>query len=401
MWTKPGTHFYVGTRDLIAQFDITRNGDGPSALMPTIPSRRHIRKGNGIGMRGTVSAMSAQPTAAEDALGLIAAGTWTRWIGLYDIARSGECTAIWNIQEAAEGVVHSDPPADAGLSFAPNERKTTKGAALPVKGIGGAGINQTAWSPCGRYLVINERQSTGMLVYDVRGANRVLGFLAGRDARTHQRMSCDTFQGLENIGGFEVWAGAMDGTVKVWEGVGNAEGCQWPSWDFSATDGAAGAQGYVSPALGSVSLHYSGSVVATCAGGWMPDKETSANHQTVHQTGQTDAGSAFSPLVPRSGQSMLQPNKASIEGSSLKLWSIGASSSSYGAEIVEETQLAEMPTGEEDELEKHRKRILSTLGITEEEQQPKSRESTVLEAQDDPKSQNHGIHGTTEVHEKQ
>ncbi|KAJ4390065.1 hypothetical protein N0V93_007538 [Gnomoniopsis smithogilvyi] len=366
VWPKPGTHFYVGTRDLIAQFDITRNGDGPSALVPTIPSRRHIRKGNGIGMRGTVSALSTQPTADQEATGLIAAGTWTRWVGLYDIARSGECAAVWNIQEAAEGVVHTDTPTSAGLSSTLTKRTSTKGAVLPIKGIGGAGINQTAWSPCGRYLVVNERQSTGMLVYDVRGANRVLGFLAGRDARTHQRMSCDVFNGLQSVGGFEVWAGAMDGTVKVWEGVGNTEGCQWPSWDFSATDGAAGAQGIASPALGSVGLHYSGSVVATCAGSWTPDADDTSRDWTESGCGETDDRSAVLPLTQCPGQPLSHAPKTKIEKSSLKLWSIGSSSPSHVAEIAGENQLAEMLAGEEEELEKHRARILSTLGITEE-----------------------------------
>lgn len=362
VWPKPGTHFYVGTRDLIAQFDITRNGDGASALMPTIPSRRHIRKGNGIGMRGTVSALSVQPTSDNNGYeGLLAAGTWTRWVGLYDIARSGECAAVWNIQEAAESVVHTDPPSGVGHVSAPTERKSTKGVALPLQGIGGAGINQTAWSPCGRYLLINERQSTGMLVYDVRGANRALGFLAGRDARTHQRMSCDIFPGLENVGGFEVWAGAVDGTVKVWEGVGNTEGCQWPSWDFSAVDGAAGTQGVASPALGSVGLHYSGSVVATCAGGWASDEED-FNGIDEPSDEKYDGYEAST-----TGQSLLRPNKKRIEESALKLWSIGANSSSSGVEAADETQLAYMPTREANELEKHRQRVLSTLGTLEDD----------------------------------
>lgn len=362
VWPKPGTHFYVGTRDLIAQFDITRNGDGASALLPTIPSRRHIRKGNGVGMRGTVSALSVQPTSDDGPTGLLAAGTWTRWVGLYDLARSGECAAIWNIQEAAEGMIHTVPPPYVENISAPTERKSTKGVALPLKGIGGGGITQTAWSPCGRYLLINERQSIGMLVYDVRGANRALGFLAGRDARTHQRMSCDIFPGLENVGGFEVWAGAMDGTVKVWEGVGNTEGCQWPSWDFSAVDGAAGgAQGVVSPALGSVGLHYSGSVVVTCAGGWMSDEDDPDGFNLPENRQYISSGASSTADPP------LRPNKKRIEGSALKLWSIGSSSSSHSVEVADDTQNAEMPLREADELEKHRQRVLSTLGIIEED----------------------------------
>lgn len=362
VWPKPGTHFCAGTRDLIAQFDVTRNGNGPSTLMPTIPSRRHIRKGNGVGMRGTVSALSAQPTADDNATGLIAAGTWTRWVGLYDIARSGECTATWSIEGAAESVVHTAPPTDLGLCPAPTERKSSKGVTLSVKGIGGAGINQTVWSPCGRYLLINERQSTGMLVYDVRGSNKVLGFLAGRDARTHQRMSCDVFQGLDNVGGFEVWAGAMDGTVKVWEGVGNTEGCQWPSWDFSAADGAAGGHGVVSPALGSVGLHYSGSVIATCAGSWTLSKDDESS--TYQQRDESDGPSDGSPCIPShlpAGNTLWRSYKGGMEESCLKLWMIGANGSPADLEAFGEPDQLDMQTGEADEIEKHRQRILSAL----------------------------------------
>ncbi|KAF3767614.1 hypothetical protein M406DRAFT_219593, partial [Cryphonectria parasitica EP155] len=249
-WPHPGTHFYVGTRDLLAEFDITRSGEGPTVRLPTIPSRRHIRKGNGVGMRGTTSALAAQTTSDGAPTGLLAAGTWTRWLGLYDMHRGRECTATWSIKEAA-----------------------TTGA------IGGAGILQTAWSPCGRYLLACERQSTGVLVYDVRITGKLLGVLAGRDACTHQRLSCDVFPGLDNVGGFEVWAGTRDGAVKVWEGVGNTESCQWPSWDFSTADGRPVPQegpgsGPMAPAVGSVGLHHSGSVVATASGCWnMPGEE--------------------------------------------------------------------------------------------------------------------------------
>lgn len=345
VWTHPGTHFLVGTRDLIAQFDITRNGDGPVARMPTIPSRRHIRKGNGIGMRGTVSALSAQTTADDTPTGLIAAGTWTRHIGLYDIARGAECVSTWSIQEAAESVTVNDPPPGSGP--------------LPsaTKGIGGAGISQTAWSPCGRYLLVNERQASGMLVYDVRVTNKLLGCLAGRDALTHQRLSCDVFRGLESVGGFEVWAGTRDGTVKVWEGVGNAEGCQWPSWDFSAADGGAGTEGAVGPALGSVGLHHSGSVVATCSGCWtVPDNEKDDGY--ISSDSERD-----DPDQPTLSTPSLHPGwrhgQRRVEESTLKLWKIGppASNEAPGAAVVSMEEMSE--------IEKYKLRVASALDSIE------------------------------------
>lgn len=354
LWSSPGSHFYVGTRDLIAQFDLAHIGAGPTYVLPTIPSRRHIRKGNGVGMRGTVSALSEQTTEDDAPTGLIAAGTWTRWVGLYDLARSGECTATWSIEQAAEAVVHTQPLADSGQYPLPTEWQSAFGNTHPIQGIAGCGIIQTAWSPCGRYLILNERYSTGMLVYDVRGTNKVLGFLAGRDARTHQRMRCDVFRGVDNVGGFEVWGGSMDGTVKVWEGVGNMEGCQWPSWEFSAADEA---QGFVAPALGSVGLHRSGSVVATCAGSWsVPGEEESRANISEVPTMTSDA--------------VFKPENRRLEGSSLKLWRIGAHDVIDDAETAAPKHLdADTTMGEADEMEQRRQRTLeavSTVETTEE-----------------------------------
>lgn len=355
VWPYPGTQFLVGTRDLIAQFDITRNGDGPVTRIPTIPSRRHIRKGNGIGMRGTVSALSAQTTTDDTPTGLVAAGTWTRRIGLYDIARGGECVSTWSIGEAADNVSVTEPPSGSGPR------------PFPAKGIGGAGINQTSWSPCGRYLVVNERHSSGMLVYDVRVTNKLLGCLAGRDALTHQRLDCDVFRGLESTGGFEVWAGTRDGTVKVWEGVGNAEGCQWPSWDFSAADGRAGAEGAVSPALGSVGLHHSGSVVATCSGCWtIPDDEEDDGYVSAD----TDEDSCdLQSGRPQNMRHAWRSDQRRIEESSLKLWKIGPPVSTNEAPdetlaVGEDTQ-ADVSMEEMSEIEKCKLRVVLALETIE------------------------------------
>lgn len=353
VWPFPGTHFYVGTRDLIADFDITRNGQGPSTLIPTIPSRRHIRKGNGIGMRGTVSALSAQTTADDIPSGLIAAGTWTRWVGLYDVHRSGECTATWSIKETAEGVLLTDPSPNLALPQPEADGTSHRGMSTPVRGIGGAGITQTTWSPCGRYLVLNERQSTGMLVYDVRVTNKMLGFLAGRDALTHQRLSCDVFRGPDSVGGFEVWAGTKDGTVKVWERVGNSEGCQWPSWDFSAVDGRPGGQGSSAPALGSVGLHHSGSVVATCSGCWSMSDDDG------------DESSRDGPVLPTLGRPFLRKK---LEDSSLALWRVGAAAVSNEAGDISESMQVDMPIRDPTEFDEPRFSSASALETTQHSQ---------------------------------
>jgi hypothetical protein len=145
-------------------------------------------KGGGVGMRGIVSALSIQPSSENTEAGMLAAGTWTRWVGLYDMGGMGGTVATWSIGEAADK--------DAG--------------------VGGTGITQTAWSPCGRYLSVVERQ------------------LEGRQAETNQRLGADVF-GADK--GTEIWAGGMDGIVRVWEGVGLSEGAQERSWEWEAHGG--------------------------------------------------------------------------------------------------------------------------------------------------------------------
>lgn len=240
-------------------------------------------------MRGTVSALAAQPYqppqtqsvadgngSSAGGLGLLAAGTWTRSLGLYDLLRSGECVATWSVKGAAQEA-----------------------------GVGGRGVLQTVWSPCGRYLVVNERGSTGLLVYDLRGTHRLLGALEGRDGRTNQRLSCGAFPGSEGTGGFEVWAGTKDGGVVVWEGVGNLDGGVEPSWDWKAHGSAVGA----------TAMHMSGSVVATCSGAWKFVDEDEESSESSDESG--SEASTASRSSPKS--------QIVVEETSLKVWSLGPS----------------------------------------------------------------------------
>jgi telomerase Cajal body protein 1 len=265
IWSSPGTHFVAGSTNRLDLFDVSRPGnDGPLLTLPTIPSRRHISKGGGVGMKGAVSALSASPADA-DGSSIIAAGTWTRWLGLYDFWRSDKTIANWSISGAGEGNVD----------------------------VTGRGIAQTLWSPCGRYLVINERASTGLLVYDIRVTGQLLSVLFGRGGETtQQRLHCDVFAGED--GGFEVWAGSQDGMVHTWTGVGlHSEYGAAPCWSIRAHE---------SP-VGSTVLHQGGSVLATCSGGWEHSALKEDEDHNASQNGE----------VPRT---------TVLEESSLKLWTI-------------------------------------------------------------------------------
>lgn len=207
LWSLPGTHFLTGTDCLISLFDISRSGCGPTTRLPTIPSKRHKMKGGGVGMRGIVSALSLQSSTDESSgSSILAAGTWTRWLGMYDAAGLGGTIATWDISTAADSEA----------------------------GIGGQGVSEVGWSGCGRYLWVAERKSRGVLVYDVRVTGKLVCWLEGREAETNQRLGVSCFEG---DGGMEIWAGGTDGVARVWEGVGTKEGACKRNWEWRAHDG--------------------------------------------------------------------------------------------------------------------------------------------------------------------
>lgn len=199
-----GSHFLTGSDSLICLFDVSRSGkDGPVSWLPTIPSKRKQIVGGGIGMKGIVSAMAVSPTGD----GVLAAGTFTRQVGLYSSNGSGESMGTFSIAKTEAN-----------------------------REIGGKGVTQLVWSPCGRYLYIAERKSDGVLVYDIRVTGQLLGYLRGRKADTNQRMKIDVIPAGAD-GGHEVWAGGNDGFVRGWKNPIYAAGGQDPDWEFQVHDG--------------------------------------------------------------------------------------------------------------------------------------------------------------------
>ncbi|KAK3954475.1 WD40-repeat-containing domain protein [Pseudoneurospora amorphoporcata] len=312
LWSFPGTHFLAGSTNCLALLDVSRPDLGLSdtpvlTIKTTGPSSRHKSGGGVVGMKGTVSALAMQPLGLGDYGGgggnVVAAGTWTRNLGLYDLHRAGACVATWNVSQAAS-----------------------------LAKIGGRGVLQTVWSPCGRYLVVNERESKGLLVYDLRGTHRLLACLNGRDGQTNQRLSSDVFPGTnEEVGGFEVWAGARDGKVVVWEGVGMSEGSVEMSYDFEV-----GARG---SAVGGTAMHMSGSVLATCSGSWkFPDDEddessgSKSESESSSKSDDVESGTSSSESgseedesrTSRQQRGRARPPQAVVEETSLKIWSITA-----------------------------------------------------------------------------
>jgi len=211
-----GNHFFAGSESEISIFDINRNGEGPMSRMKTIPSRRKKIVGGGVGMKGIVSAL------ASSSDGMLAAGTFGRWVGLYGSGGRGGMAGVFEV---------CNNPED-------------------YDGVGeGAGITQLLWSSCARYLCVVERGSDGIGVWDVRSTGKRLSWLRGRKAKTMQRLGAE-------VVGDELWAGGTDGNVRFWEGLGKMEGVLYPTWTFQASPDA----------VSSATMHPSGTVFATCSG---------------------------------------------------------------------------------------------------------------------------------------
>ena len=261
-------HFFAGSDSRLSVFDLNRNGEGPISTRHTTPSRRHHTAAAG-GMKGILS------TLAMSGDGILAAGTFSRWVGLYDGYGRGDTVSAFAVAQQREG------------------EETTEGK----------GVTQVMWSQCGRYLCTVERGSDGIGVLDIRGNSKWLAWLKGRNARTPQRLGVDVMGG-------EVWAGGIDGVVRVWEGLGMTEGVIDPNWEYQA-------HGDV---VSSTVMHQSGCVLATCSGQrhYDPSLEPASQESSSH----TESSGMSSPNS-RSSQSSLGPGSSgAVFDNSLKIWAL-------------------------------------------------------------------------------
>jgi len=222
--TNDGSRFIAGSDSLISTFDLSRPGQGPVASFQTGRKKRNLDHLNpGTTMRGIVSTLAIDPIS-----NVLAAGTFNRNVALYDSGGHGECIGVFSVRGA-----ESD------------------------KSIGGQGITQVLWSPCGRYLYIAERKSYGMIMYDIRKTGQLLGWLTGRQAYSNQRMSVDIMPAGED-GGYKIWAGGIDGSVGIWENPHLQQGPVGSSTKWRAHA--------IGDTVCGVSIHRGGGVVATASG---------------------------------------------------------------------------------------------------------------------------------------
>lgn len=238
--------------------------------MRTTASKRGHDAGAGRGMKGIIS------TLAMSAEGVLAAGTFSRWVGLYDGFGSGGTVAVFPVAGKGQG----------------EEGK-------------GMGITQVLWGSCGRYLCVAERGSDGVGVWDIRGTGKRLAWLKGRKALTQQRL------GVEVVGG-EVWAGGTDGVVRVWEGLGIREGSVDCAWKFQAHGDA----------VSSATLHPTGSVLATCSGQRHWDLPESGDGASSGAESDADSMTSSMSSAVQSSTVTLKERSSLKADNSLNIWSL-------------------------------------------------------------------------------
>lgn len=195
LFAPDGSSFTAGSESLLSTFDLSRPGNEPLLSLKTGPKSSRASWSNpGTSLQGLISALGVDPQ-----YNVLAAGTLSRQVGLYDAAGQGECVGVFSVRGT-----------EADLS------------------ISGGGITQVCWSKCGRYLYIVERKSNGAMIYDIRNTGQLLSWVTNRNATTNQRMKVELAVN-SGTGHQDVWAGGVDGVMRTWEAPHLKEGSAEPA----------------------------------------------------------------------------------------------------------------------------------------------------------------------------
>jgi WD40 repeat protein len=177
MFSPDGEYFVAGADSQLGVFNSHRQG-GP---VETFQYKKYLPFGStdqwGPG-KGIVSSLDI----SKD--GLLAAGTFLRTIGVYEGYGRGDCVTVIGLKDTE---------------------------------LQGKGVSQVKWSDCGRYLVVAERGSDDILVFDIRGEQKLLQTFKGRNADSMMPLQFDVSNDI-------LLAGGLDGKIRIWHGLGMTEG---------------------------------------------------------------------------------------------------------------------------------------------------------------------------------
>ncbi|KAI7686130.1 hypothetical protein KC322_g12875 [Hortaea werneckii] len=139
-----------------------------------------------------------------------------------------------------------------------------------------------------RYLIIAERQSDYIQIFDVRNTLQRVSTLTGREANTTQKLGIDV---VPTIDGSQVWAGGTDGVVKMWENPGLAAGDQKPQREMKLRKDP----------ISSATWHPRGWVFATTSGHRFPNpnlwfEDSSSEDDESDSTSESSSGSSSSAV---------------------------------------------------------------------------------------------------------
>jgi telomerase Cajal body protein 1 len=188
-FTRDNWHFIAGGKNRLSVYDCIVDHPEPvltHKLSPGAKARRRYGE-SGLTCKGIATALSVNVN------GTLAVGTTQREVGLFSDDGLGQPLTSFSVASGLSDMI-------------PNS---------------GTGIMHLKWSADGVYLLVAERQSDCVQVFDVRSMVRQVSVLSGRRAITTQRMGVDLVQ---RPTGCQLWAGGTDGVVRMWNNPGQFEG---------------------------------------------------------------------------------------------------------------------------------------------------------------------------------
>jgi len=264
-WTGDGSSVMAGGDGVVYKINVERDGEGISGVFGLGAgsagegrrrggSGKNKKKGN----RGRVSAMDMDNGSGS---GLLAVGTWRGFVGCYDEQGSGEEVMSVDLRKYDDG---------------------RYGNSGHKRRYYGTGVTKVKLCADGRRLVVAERKSEIIRIFDLRMMQRdgytssPCQILQNRVAGvTNQRMGVDV--GVWGTGGEEVVVGGgEDGVVGIWKlnshdhydqrEVRASTGEESDSERNGEIRSRIGEWKAAEDPLGGVAIHPTGCVIATCSG---------------------------------------------------------------------------------------------------------------------------------------